>query len=69
MYVCFYHSTDTDIGYTENETEVSFFNREFYETFKANPQVRTISPVLSTYSYPDRTSRSSGRANQWLAWG
>lgn len=53
MYVCFYHSTDTDIGYTENETEVSFFNREFYETFKANPQVRTISPVLSSYSYPD----------------
>jgi len=24
----------------ENETEVSFFNREMYETFKSNPQTR-----------------------------
>ena len=24
---------------TENETEVSFFNRDLYENFKLNPQV------------------------------
>jgi len=28
-----------DIGF-ENETEVSFFNRELYEVFKANPETR-----------------------------
>jgi hypothetical protein len=28
-----------DLGF-ENETEVSFFNREQYETFRANPEVR-----------------------------
>jgi len=28
-----------DLGF-ENETEVSVFNRELYEAFKANPQTR-----------------------------
>ena len=27
------------VSLTENETEVSFFNREMYETFKLDPQV------------------------------
>jgi hypothetical protein len=26
-------------GVAENETEVSIFNRELYDTFKANPEV------------------------------
>jgi len=28
-----------DVGF-ENETEVSLFNRELYEAFKANPETR-----------------------------
>jgi hypothetical protein len=28
--------------HVENETEVSFFNRELYEKFKLNPEVRTF---------------------------
>ncbi|OCF33131.1 hypothetical protein I316_05176 [Kwoniella heveanensis BCC8398] len=28
-----------DIG-AENETEISFFNREAYESFKANPEIK-----------------------------
>lgn len=32
---------------TENETEVSFFNREAYEAFKAHPEVSSsASPVI-----------------------
>ncbi|OBZ75486.1 hypothetical protein A0H81_04701 [Grifola frondosa] len=31
--------TLTDIGF-ENETEVSFFNREAYEKFKAHPEIK-----------------------------
>ena len=32
------------ISLTENETEVSFFNREMYETFKLDPQVFVPTP-------------------------
>lgn len=32
---------------TENETEVSFFNRQAYEQFKMNPQVSTAVPWVS----------------------
>jgi hypothetical protein len=31
---------------SENETEVSFFNREMYESFKLNPQVFSIPATL-----------------------
>jgi len=27
---------------TENETEISFFNREAYETFKLNPEQKWL---------------------------
>ena len=32
----------TNRWHVENETEVSFFNRELYEKFKLNPEVRTF---------------------------
>lgn len=35
-------------SHTENETEVSFFNRKLYEEFKLNPEV---SPPLFTTSH------------------
>jgi hypothetical protein len=31
---------------TENETEISFFNRDLYENFKLNPQVLSFSRHL-----------------------
>jgi hypothetical protein len=34
----------------ENETEVSFFNRELYEAFKINPEVRLFLPSLAISS-------------------
>ena len=43
----------------ENETEVSLFNREMYEQFKAHPEVRFVLALDSTV---DVTScRRSGR--------
>ena len=41
---------------TENETEVSFFNRDLYENFKLNPQVLPCSLNVSwgvSYLYSD----------------
>ncbi|KAH8117154.1 cytoplasmic protein [Phellopilus nigrolimitatus] len=34
--------TLAEVGFVENEVEVSFFNRQAYEAFKANPVVREI---------------------------
>jgi hypothetical protein len=36
---------------SENETELSFFNRQAYETFKANPEV-SLSSVRSSPHRP-----------------
>ena len=33
-------------SFTENETEVSFFNRDLYENFKLNPQVLSCSLTI-----------------------
>lgn len=40
---CISFSIPCLINPTENETEVSFFNRQLYEQFKQNPEVRFLS--------------------------
>ena len=51
--------------FTENETEVSFFNRDMYEAFKLDPQVLFF-PYLCYLPRCDltiATQRHSGRAD------
>lgn len=48
----------------ENETEVSFFNREMYERFKLNPQVLSF-PFLDLFK-SHRVSDSVGKLNFML---
>jgi hypothetical protein len=59
---------DTEIARTiENETELSFFNRELYEAYKAHPEVCTqFTPIdLSAYLIARRVGIESfcGRAS------
>jgi hypothetical protein len=47
MWLCKCISAGADY-LAENETEISFFNRELYEEFKKNPEVRSLSICLQT---------------------
>ncbi len=55
-------------SFTENETEVSFFNREMYETFKLDPQV--FFPFLHAFPLhcvlTTGTQRHDGKADAFL---
>src|SRR6267154_2357226 len=42
---------------TENETEVSFFNRDLYENFKLNPQVLPCSLTILRVSHISTQTR------------
>ena len=44
-------------SFTENETEVSFFSRDLYESFKLNPEVL---PLFSRYLIVSYISRRLG---------
>jgi hypothetical protein len=53
---------DTAISSAENETELSFFNRQAYEAFKANPEVSSLHRIVSSVLNPALTPRASLRS-------
>ena len=54
---------------SENETEVSFFNRDLYEKFKLNPEVRFTVSVRHLATDLRRPDGSNLLFDHFLRWG